>query len=109
MHPREHLNATSDVTTAEKELTVTVKIHKACAHGSIAIHVDCPLRCTVIDAVKVALSQAHIQNVFLNKDDTLKPGFILIADRIELVSTKQLDLVVRDGLDIHLVSTTHGG
>ena len=90
-------------------IEVQIDLHKSCAVEGNPIKIRVEDSLSIIDAIWRGLCENGLQNRFFGDKKTLRPGYLIICDKRELVSTGKITEKLTKDMQIRIVPTTHGG
>ena len=64
---------------------------------------------TLLQGLLTILSQNKEVCDLLVIDEDIKPGFLIISDKIELRTTKLLSSIIKENIELTIIPVSHGG
>ena len=89
--------------------TITLRLHKACGVDITEISDTVTGEMSIRMGLYRLLEKAGLTQLLFENTSDIKPGFLLISNKQELISTGAIDQPIRSDMAVRLVPTTHGG
>jgi len=88
---------------------ILVHLHSSIPTGTRLLKNKFEENTTLLEGLLSVLSQNKEVYELLVVDEDIKPGFLVISDKIELRTTKLLDSVIKKNTELTIIPISHGG
>ena len=89
--------------------SITIKLHPSIPSDLKIIEGKIDSEMTLLDGLISLLSKyKQISDLILDKSD-VRPGYLLLSDKVELKSTGKLNFPVLSDMEIRIIPISHGG
>ncbi|MCK4844328.1 MAG: hypothetical protein KAS95_01510 [Candidatus Heimdallarchaeota archaeon] len=92
-----------------KKHTITIRLHSSISSKLKILKKEFEEGTILLNALTLTLSPYKELSDLLILNDKIKPGFLLLANKIELKTTKKLYAPIVEDLIIRVIPISHGG